>query len=183
MKWRKRGEMRLARLARFARVALVATVAYKGGVCEDEDMAEKAKDAPFKFVHNVEDGLFKLYQVMDGPSAVYVNEGEFGREIRACVSCFYWEKERHKWIVNQALANDDDKALEVLEKQVCVHLAAAAEMGEDMRRYSPAIQAEFARIWRYVREWLGEDAGTGGRDVRALLAALREFLDGWEREA
>ena len=141
------------------------------------------KDADGIFVHKVENALFKLYQAMDGPHAVYVNEGEFGKEIRACVSCFYWEKTRHVWIVNKALADDDDRALEVLETQVCVHLAAAAEMGEDLGRYPAAVQEEFGRIWRYVREWLGEDAGTGGRDVRALLAALRKFLDGWEKQA
>jgi hypothetical protein len=146
-------------------------------------MAHLAKDAAGIFVHKVENALFKLYQAIAGKDAVYVNEGEFEKEIRAAVSCFYCEKTRHVWIVNQALANDDEKALDVIQKQVCVHLAAAAGMEEDQRRYSPAIQAEFARIWRYVREWLGEDAGTGGRDVRALLAALRKFLDEWESGA
>ncbi len=61
-------------------------------------MARPAKEAVFKFVHYVETGLFQLYQDMAGPNAVYVNEGEFANEIRACVTCFYWEKMRHQWV-------------------------------------------------------------------------------------
>ena len=146
-------------------------------------MARAARDAAGIFVHKVENALFKLYQPMDGKDAVYVNEGDFGKEIRACVTCFYWEKTRHQWVRRPEM-QDDDKALEVIEKQVCVHLAAAAEMEDDRRRYSPAIQEEFDRIWRYVREWLGEGEteNAGERDVGALLAALRKFLDDWERE-
>ena len=141
-------------------------------------MAHLAKDAPGIFVHKVENTLFKLYQAMDGPNAAYVNEGEFGKEIRACVSCFYWEKTRHVWIVNQALADDDDRALDVIEKQVCVHLAAAAEMGEDMRRYPAAVRSEFDKLWQYVRAWLGEESdGDAARRLRELLAGLRKLLE------
>ena len=146
-------------------------------------MAHLAKDAVGIFVYKVEQALFELYQAMDGPRAVYVNEGDFGKEIRACVTCFYWEKTRHQWVRRPEM-EDDDKALEVIKQQVCVHLAAAAEMAEDRRRYSAEIQSEFDRIWRYVREWLGEGEteNAGERDVGALLAALRKFLDDWERE-
>ena len=137
-----------------------------------------SKDAAGIFVHKVENALFKLYQTMDGPHAVYVNEGEFGQEIRACVSCFYWQKSgtRHQWMVRQDIQDDDEKELNVIKTQVCVHLAAA-EMGEDRRRYSAEIQSEFDRIWRYVREWLGEGEETHGEDrLHELLKQLKELI-------
>ena len=141
-------------------------------------MAHLAKDAPGIFVHKVEQQVWALYQAMAGPNAVYVNEGDFGREIRACVTCFCWEKERHQW-VNRKL--DDEAALKVIEQQVCVHLAAAAEMGEGKRCYSAKIQADFDAIWQYVREWLGEESdGDAARRLRELLAGLRKLLETFE---
>lgn len=74
-------------------------------------MSTVAKDAAGIFVHKVEQRLWQLYQDMAGPNAQYVNEGDFGREIRACVTCFYWEKTRHQW-VNRKL--DDEGALKVI---------------------------------------------------------------------
>jgi hypothetical protein len=145
-------------------------------------MAHPARDEPFMFVHNVENRLFKLYQAMDGPHAAYVNEGEFGREIRACVACFHWEKARHVWVVRQEMQDDDEKALEIIRTQVCVHLAAAAEMREDSGRYSAAIQSEFERIWRYVREWLEADGGAHAGDrMRELLAKLKEVVRQYDK--
>jgi hypothetical protein len=148
-------------------------------------MAHPAKDAAFKFVHYVEVGLFKLYQEMRGHGVVYVAEREFDREIRTCVTCFYWERNRNDWVVNKELQRDDAKALEIIKKVVCVHLAAAAaaEMEEDRRRYSAAIQTEFERIWRYVREWLGEDEATahGGESTGDLLAALKELVRQYDK--
>ena len=87
-----------------------------------------SKDAAGIFVHKVENALFKLYQAMDGPHAVYVNEGEFGQEIRACVSCFYWQKSgtRHQWMVRQDIQDDDEKALAKI-------LAAPHNPDEDSR--------------------------------------------------
>ena len=141
-------------------------------------MAHLAKDAPGIFVYKVEKQVWALYQAMAGPNAVYVNEDEFGREIRACVSCFYWEKERHQW-VNRKL--DDEAALQAIEQQVCVHLAAAAEMGEDMRRYPAAVRSDFEKLWQYVREWLGEESdGDAARRLRELLAGLRKLLETFE---
>ena len=141
-------------------------------------MAHLAKDAPGIFVCKVEKQVWALYQAMAGPGAVYVNEGDFGREIRACVTCFYWEKTRHQW-VNRTL--DDEAALKVIEQQVCVHLAAAAEMGEGKRCYSATIQADFDKLWQYVREWLGEESdGDAARRLRELLAGLRKLLETFE---
>ncbi len=143
-----------------------------------------ARDEPFRFVHNVENGLFKLYEAMHGKDAVYVNEGDFGQEIRACVLCFYWQRPetRHQWLVRPELQDDDEKALEVIRTQVCVHLAAAAEMGADSRRYSAAIQSEFARIWRYVREWLEADEGAHAGDrMRELLFKLKEVVRQYDK--
>ena len=141
-------------------------------------MAHLAKDAPGIFVYKVEKQLFNLYQEMDGPHAQYVNEGDFGREIRACVECFYKENIRHQW-VNRHL--DDEAALEVIETQVSVHLAAAAEMGVSKRCYSAKIQTDYDAIWRYVREWLGEESdGDAARRLRELLAGLRKLLETFE---
>ena len=143
-------------------------------------MAAKAKDAAGIFVYKVENALFKLYQAMDGPNAAYVNEGEFGKEIRACVSCFYWEKTRHVWIVNKTLAEDDDRALAKIKDEVCVHLAAAAGMEEDKRRYSAQIQADFDKLWQYVRDWLGEESDGRG-NTQELLAELKGLVERWEK--
>jgi len=55
-------------------------------------MAHLAKDAPGIFVYKVENALFKLYQSMQGDGVDYVVDREFDGEIRACVTCFYWEK-------------------------------------------------------------------------------------------
>jgi hypothetical protein len=146
-------------------------------------MAHLAKDASGIFVYKVENALFKLYQAMQGDGVDYVVDREFDGEIRSCVTCFYWEKTRHVWVVRQEIAEDDEKALEVIEKQVCVHLAAAAEVGEDKRRYSAAIQNEFERIWRYVREWLGEDEEEtrGGESTGELLPALKDLVSHFDK--
>jgi hypothetical protein len=119
---------------------------------------------------------------MQGKGVVYVVEREFDGEIRACVTCFHWEKTRHVWMVRPDIQNDDEKALEIIKKQVSVHLAAAAEMGEDSGRYSAAIQSEFDRIWRYVREWLEEDERAhGGERMGELLAKLKELVEQYQK--
>ncbi len=148
-------------------------------------MAHLKQDAAGIFVYKVENALFKLYRSMHGEGAAYVTELAFGNEIRACVLCFYWQKPetRHQWLVRTEIQDDDEKALDVIKKQVCVHLAAAAEMGEDSGRYPAAIQSEFERIWRYVREWLGEDeaAARGGESTGDLLAALKELVKHYDK--
>jgi hypothetical protein len=142
-------------------------------------MATAARDTAAIFVYKVEKGLFDLYQDMAGPHAVYVNEGDFGSEIRACVECFHWEQQRHQWVRRPEM-EDDDKALDVIEKRVCVHLAAAATMEESKGQYSAKIQSEFDRIWRYVREWLGEGEPETREDMRELLAALKRMLQKYD---
>ncbi len=59
-------------------------------------------------------------------------------------------------------------------------------MGEDKARYSAGVQAAFDDLWRYVREWFGENEGGdadtekkgGDTDERmqALLAAMKELI-------
>lgn len=55
------------------------------------------KDSESIFVHKVETQLWKLYDEMAGPSAIYVKDNPYEREIRTCLECFYWEKNRHQW--------------------------------------------------------------------------------------
>jgi hypothetical protein len=146
-------------------------------------MAHLAKDAPGIFVYKVMKRLSELYQQMDGKYVVYVNEAAFGREIRACVECFFKETSRHTWVYKPKIQDDDNMVMDLIKTQVCVHLAAAAEMEDDRRRYSPAIQEEFSQIWRYVREWLGEDeaAARGGESTGDLLAALKELVKHYDK--
>ncbi len=155
---------------------------YKRTGDEKQAMTDKAKDAAGIFVHKVMKRLSQLYQQMDGKDAVYVNEGAFGREIRACVECFFQETTRHNWVYRRNVQDDDGLVMDLIKTQVCVHLAAAAEMQDDRRRYSAAIQEEFERIWRYVREWLEEDESAhGGERMGELLAALKELVKHYDK--
>jgi hypothetical protein len=108
-------------------------------------MSHVAKDAAGMFVYKVDKWLFALYQDMQGPRAVDVNETDFGRKIRAChsVTYFHWEKTRHMWVNRDV---DDEAALEIIKTQVRDRLAKAATMEERKGHYSAKIQSEFDRI-------------------------------------
>ena len=136
------------------------------------------KDAAGIFVHKVENWLWDLYQEMTGTEAVYVNEGDFGREIRTCVECFYWEKERHQW-VNRKI--DDERALRIIKTEVRERLANAATMQAGKEQYSVLEQMKFTQLYEYVREWLGEEkAGDETRKdgrTQELLDALKKIIE------
>jgi hypothetical protein len=141
------------------------------------------KDADGFFVHKVENGLWELYREMAGPDAKYVNETDFEREIRACVLCFYWERNRHDW-VNRKIK--DAAGVHIIETDIRGRLAEAATMQAGKEQCSLQVQMDFQNLYDYVREWLGEaatetrGAGKGG-SMQELLDALKKLIERYEQ--
>jgi hypothetical protein len=153
-------------------------------------MAHLAKDAPGIFVHKVMKRLSGLYQQMDGKDADYVNEGAFGREIRACVECFFRETTRHNWVYRPNIQDNDDMVMQLIKTRVYGHLENAARMSAQttVMPYKIEIMMEFDDIWRYVREWLREGepdtrGGEQGERMQEMLDELQTLLEHWRTRA
>ena len=141
----------------------------------------EAAYAELRFVYNVQTKLLDLYNEMAGPDAVYMKETDFERDIRQCLTYFYYEKKRHEWVCRNI---EDEAALTIMKRDVRPILKRHAGGGTSKEQYAAKVQGDFDHLWRYVREWLDANSGGGAREDRmaALLDKMRTLIEDYERE-
>ena len=129
------------------------------------------------FVYKVPPLLFAVLLQMEKEYKQF--DSTFGREILQCVQYFY-EMSKDGW---RRVEQEDVDVLRIISRDIIGRLAKAKTVLEaSVGEWSEAIRADFDRIERYVRLWLGRELENQNRDLEQAQAEKVKEIESLKHE-